>query len=107
MSNIQVGIFPKIAQADMSPSLNIVAFSAALLALGYVFYSRWIKNSLPLPPGPPKLPILGNLLDMPKEYEWLTYHKWSQQYRKCLMKFEELLRSGIPDDMIKSPTSYT
>ena len=25
------------------------------------------RNVLPLPPGPPRLPIIGNALDMPKE----------------------------------------
>jgi cytochrome P450 len=40
------------------------------------------KRAGPLPPGPPGLPLLGNLLDMPKEKEWLTFAKWGEQYGK-------------------------
>lgn len=32
------------------------------------------------PPGPRGLPLLGNLLDMPTEHEWLTFAKWGKKY---------------------------
>jgi len=32
-------------------------------------------SNLPLPPGPKKWPLLGNLFDLPTSYEWLTYAK--------------------------------
>ncbi|KAH9039868.1 cytochrome P450, partial [Lactarius pseudohatsudake] len=35
---------------------------------------------LPYPPGPKRIPIIGNLLDMPSREEWVTYKKWSDQY---------------------------
>ncbi len=34
----------------------------------------------PLPPGPKGLPLLGNLLDLPPDYSWLTYAKWRTTY---------------------------
>lgn len=34
----------------------------------------------PLPPGPKGLPLLGNLLDLPPDYSWLTYAKWRATY---------------------------
>jgi hypothetical protein len=40
------------------------------------------RKRLPLPPGPPGLPIIGNLLDIPRSREWLKYAEWSRQYGK-------------------------
>jgi hypothetical protein len=37
-------------------------------------------GGLPLPPGPKPLPLIGNLLDMPKVKDWETYHEWSRRY---------------------------
>ncbi|KAE9382536.1 hypothetical protein BT96DRAFT_1010472 [Gymnopus androsaceus JB14] len=36
----------------------------------------------PLPPGPPKFPIIGNFFDMPTEKEWLTFAQWGEKYGK-------------------------
>ena len=35
---------------------------------------------LPYPPGPKPLPVIGNLLDMPTGYDWLTYAEWAKKY---------------------------
>ena len=35
---------------------------------------------LPLPPGPPGLPIVGNICDIPEEDFWWKYKEWSGQY---------------------------
>lgn len=48
----------------------------------------WLRNrrssATRLPPGPKKLPIIGNLLDMPTEYPWLKFAAWGNQYgRAC------------------------
>ncbi|KAM5539416.1 hypothetical protein V8D89_006868 [Ganoderma adspersum] len=38
----------------------------------------------PLPPGPPGLPILGNLLDIPKDVPWEGYRDLNRKYGKII-----------------------
>ena len=35
---------------------------------------------IPLPPGPKGLPLIGNLLNMPSEKEWVTFAEWGNKY---------------------------
>ncbi|KAG7448607.1 cytochrome P450 [Guyanagaster necrorhizus] len=62
----------------MLPSLSCTIFAGLLI----IFISRLLRvrrsSSLPLPPGPPSLPILGNVTVMPSSHEWLTYDKWAK-----------------------------
>ncbi|OWY46857.1 cytochrome P450 [Alternaria alternata] len=55
-----------------------VLFVVSLLAILYVWLRR--RQDSNLPPGPPRLPILGNLHQAPKEAVWVTYQKWVEQY---------------------------
>jgi hypothetical protein len=57
------------------------------------------KNSLPLPPGPRKLPLLGNVLDIPSSFEWETFLRWSKDYRLfCSFLFYALPDKANPAD---------
>ncbi|KAJ7620491.1 cytochrome P450 [Mycena polygramma] len=66
------------------PSTAAVVFAALVLVL-YGLYSRRTRSKLPLPPGPPKLPLLGNVLDIPASHTWETYTAWSKQYNSDIL----------------------
>ena len=53
-----------------------------LLALLPRFIRR--KPLAQLPPGPKGLPLIGNLLDMPSEKEWLTFARWGDTWGEWL-----------------------
>ncbi|KAI0278749.1 cytochrome P450 [Russula aff. rugulosa BPL654] len=42
------------------------------------------RRGLPYPPGPRPLPLIGNLLDIPKEFSWLAYTQLSKKYGDVL-----------------------
>ncbi|KAJ6621540.1 cytochrome P450 [Mycena sp. CBHHK59/15] len=57
-------------------------YCAICAFLGVVVVHRY-RNScskLPLPPGPRRLPLVGNMFDIPKTFEWETYMEWSKKY---------------------------
>ncbi|KAJ7283162.1 cytochrome P450 [Mycena rebaudengoi] len=51
----------------------------AFAAFALLYFSRRRSSHLPLPPGPKKLPLFGNLFEMPTKFEWETYAKWSKE----------------------------
>ncbi|PPQ89157.1 hypothetical protein CVT25_006529 [Psilocybe cyanescens] len=77
----------------MTMIANVIAsmgyyFSYWIIAitLAYAWFDKRMRarqrnpNRLPLPPGPKGLPLLGSVLDMPRDQSWLVYDNWSKIY---------------------------
>ncbi|OCH93697.1 cytochrome P450 [Obba rivulosa] len=67
----------------MSLSISSVPL---LVGLAIALLWKYVKNTgsqyrdLALPPGPKRLPLIGNVLDVPTEQHWKTYAEWTQKY---------------------------
>ncbi|KAJ7016901.1 hypothetical protein C8F04DRAFT_490857 [Mycena alexandri] len=64
----------------MSSSSSVIWMTLGLVAT--LLTSSWLsrRKRLPLPPGPPKLPLVGNLFNFPSKFQWKQYAKWSKEY---------------------------
>ncbi|CZR65709.1 related to cytochrome P450 CYP2 subfamily [Phialocephala subalpina] len=51
---------------------------AVLSVVRYLYVGK--QRSPGLPPGPPGLPIIGNILQSPTTYPWRVYHQWGKKY---------------------------
>ena len=76
--------------------LVFLSFGIALCAVRD--YRR--RRGLHYPPGPRSLPIIGNLLDIPKESSWLTYTEFSKQYGKSSCLVSVLYNMGWAGDVL-------
>nr|BAK09488.1 cytochrome P450 [Postia placenta] len=60
------------------PWAYCTAVCILICAAGYTFAKQRAKA--PLPPGPARLPILGNALNVPFEFQWLKFTEWAGIY---------------------------
>jgi hypothetical protein len=76
--------------------LVIVTSLAAFLAIRD--YQR--RRGLPYPPGPRPLPLVGNLLDIPKEFSWLSYTQLSKKHGMIYVSLKGLLTERVTGDVL-------
>ncbi|KZP29737.1 cytochrome P450 [Athelia psychrophila] len=67
---------------SLNDTVTLLPLAGLLLVALYVgLGSKRSKH----PPGPRGLPLIGNLLDMPTNDEWLQYRKWSQEFKSDII----------------------
>lgn len=71
------------SKPDSGSLLILAVFVAAL-----VYFLRAQKHP-PFPPGPRKLPLIGNLLDVPLQDQWVTFSRMAKEASTYIM-FEGL-----------------
>lgn len=53
--------------------------------IGFLWFARKLaRPALPLPPGPPALPVIGNALQIPLTHQWLKYAEWGKKYGEII-----------------------
>ncbi|KAI0263422.1 cytochrome P450 [Gloeopeniophorella convolvens] len=75
-----------------APFLDLLTF-LCFVTVVQAIRDRHRRRNLPYPPGPPPAPIIGNLLDIPKEDPWLKYSEYAQKYGDivCLRIFGRVI----------------
>ncbi|KAH9972642.1 cytochrome P450 [Lactifluus volemus] len=70
----------------MVSPLSVLDLFAALLLFATLCAIRdhRRRGGLPYPPGPRPLPIIGNILHIPKDFSWLAYIRFSEIYGNIL-----------------------
>lgn len=71
----------------MALILPISVLCLSLLLLYWLKRALNPRSRLPLPPIPQDLPIIGNLLDIPKVMPWKAFSEWSKLYSELLSLF--------------------
>ncbi|KAK6966993.1 cytochrome P450 [Favolaschia claudopus] len=69
------------APTSLFPTMQSTTIALSLGALSFILLRtifRKAKGSLP--PGPPGLPLIGNVLDMPSTMEWLKFADWGAKW---------------------------
>ncbi|KAJ7688262.1 cytochrome P450 [Mycena rosella] len=61
---------------------------ATLALAATLYYARAQRWKLPLPPGPRKLPLVGNSFDLPVTSPWEVYTRWSKQYGSDILHLD-------------------
>ncbi|KAF7343714.1 Cytochrome P450 [Mycena sanguinolenta] len=64
----------------MDTSSLQLSVAAGIIILFPFLLHRFQRRRAPFPPGPPGIPFIGNLFQLPLEQPWIKYASWAKQY---------------------------
>ncbi len=70
-----------MAYLDLSSAFLVMA--ALALIVQYFSTTRRMRSRFPLPPGPKKLPVVGNVFNKPQAPEYKTYAELGRELSQC------------------------
>lgn len=83
----------------MEGSSILIGLTVACIVI--ILYYRNQRSKLPLPPGPKKQWVVGNLFDVPSVAGWNQYHEWSKQHGEFYLgQLQALFTDTHPDSDI-------
>lgn len=65
-------------------------FALFALSLMVLWYRRKENAASSMPPGPPPLPVIGNLFDVPRKAEALAYSRLADKYGEYIRSLSHL-----------------
>ncbi|PPQ95248.1 hypothetical protein CVT26_014939 [Gymnopilus dilepis] len=87
---------------NLQEACTYAAFIGLVGVVVDLLVRRLSGNKLPHPPGPPRLPIIGNLRDMPWDLAWEKYHAWCKEYNTDILELNILGKSIVVLDTIEA-----
>ena len=88
-----------MAVVSLTSTLDVLLIVSSLVAfLAIRGYQR--RRGLAYPPGPRPLPLIGNFLDIPKEFSWLSYTQLSEKHGMIYFEVKGLLTECISGDVL-------
>ena len=83
----------------ISATLDTLVLLCSLTAI-LVIRNYQRRRGLPYPPGPRPLPIIGNLLNIPKKFSWLSYTELSNKHGMIYFVVNVLLTERMAGDIL-------
>lgn len=75
--------------AMVSDAVKYVLIASIAFIFFYTYRQHKTRSTVPLPPGPRRLPLIGNIHNKPAKFEWETYAEWSAKYGELDLNLPE------------------
>lgn len=80
----------------LTPTSTSVLAAIVAVAVLYALTGKR-RSKAKLPPGPPGLPVVGNILDIPKSRPWVKFAEWTDKYGELrVSSFESCIAKANP-----------